>query len=641
MDGSSQYKPLYLCRSKDDRKLVNLALSNNILNSLSKINLTILITIAVVAILLSVFSYQYYTFTSAKISDIALREIKTNAEIQVHDLSKILSNKFESINNLLLTLADSPSIQNNEYNRAFSIIDSRQQYSKQLSDFFMWLDKNGKMNWLSNINQSAFQKYKGTDLSYRPYFSVPRDTHDAYYSSLIESNDKIPRLYVSYPIINETGIGSPGVFTGVVVASMRAPALGALLEEQLIPQFNSSVGLLDRNGVILYSDNPSFIGKDIFGKEIQSSISSSLSLESKNSFNSLINSSLQGGSGTGEISAQGETSTISFEPVNINGEHFLTVYIIAPHHLASDVDVLINQQKNFSAAIIIVITSVAFGIAFLVISWNKRLRYTVNRRTKELKTANEQLKVHDMMQKEFINIAAHELRTPTQSIVSYSELLQRHPEKKEQIADAILRNANRLQRLTTDILDVTKIESNSLKLNKERFNLADLILSVLNDFKNDIQKKGADIELIYEPNDYPILEADKGRLTQVLANLLSNAIKFSKKTGGKISVANGIQKTQSSDYGHKKVLVSIKDNGVGIDPIIMPRLYTKFATNSESGIGLGLYISKSIIEAHGGQLWAENNSEGAGATFYFMLPILSMTAATATTTAKKYENNNK
>ncbi len=111
-----------------------------------------LITIAVVAILLSVFSYQYYTFTSAKISDIALREIKTNAQIQVHDLSKILSNKFESINNLLQTLADSPVIHNNEYNRAFSIIDSRQQYSKQLSDFFMWLDKNGKMNWLSNIN---------------------------------------------------------------------------------------------------------------------------------------------------------------------------------------------------------------------------------------------------------------------------------------------------------------------------------------------------------------------------------------------------------------------------------------------------------------------------------------------------------
>ena len=612
---------MYRCA---DRQIVNLDLLKNLLASLSKTNLAILVVIAVVAVLLSVFSYQYYTFTSAKISDIALREIKTNAQIQVHDLSQILSNKFEGINNLLQTLADSPAIRNNEYNRAFSIIDSRQQYSKNLSDFFMWLDKDGKMNWLSNINQSAFQKYKGTDLSYRPYFTEPRDSHTAYYSSLIESNDKIPRLYVSYPIINNTQTVSPGVFTGVVVASMRATALGAVLQEQLIPQFNSSVGLLDRNGMVLYSDTPSFMGKNIFGSEIQSNLSSSLSLESKNSFNNLIKSSLRGESGIGEISAQGDTSTISYAPVNINGRHFLTVYIVAPHNLASDVNGLIDQQKNFSAALIIVIAAVAFGIAFLVFLWNKRLKFTVDKRTSELKTANEQLKVHDTMQKEFINIAAHELRTPTQAIVSYSELLQRHPEKREQISEAIFRNAYRLQRLTTDILDVTKIESNSLKLNKERFNLSDMISGVVDDFKNEVQRKGAAIKLLYEPKDYPILEADKARLTQVISNILSNAIKFSEKTGGKISVSSEVQQIQNGNSGDKQVLVSIKDNGAGIDPTIMPRLFTKFATNSENGIGLGLFISKSIVEAHGGRIWAENNSGDAGATLYFVLPILLM-----------------
>lgn len=607
-----------------DRHLVNLDLLKNFLASLSKTNLTILVVIAVVAVLLSVFSYQYYTFTSAKISDIALREIKTNAQIQVHDLSQILSNKFESINNLLQTLADSPAIHNNEYNRAFSVIDSRQQYSKNLSDFFMWLDKNGKMNWLSNINQSAFQKYRGTDLSYRPYFTEPRDSHTAYYSSLIESNDNIPRLYVSYPIINNTQTREPGVFTGVVVASMRSTTLGAVLQEQLIPQFNSSVGLLDRNGMVLYSDTPSFMGKNVFGNEIQSNLSSSLSLESKNLFNTLMKSSLQGGSGIGEISAQGETSTISYAPVNINGKHFLTVYIVAPHNLASDVNVLIDQQKIFSTALIIVIVAVAFGIAFLVFLWNKRLKFTVDKRTSELKTANEKLKVHDTMQKEFINIAAHELRTPTQAIVSYSELLQRHPEKREQISEAIFRNAYRLQRLTTDILDVTKIESNSLKLNKECFNLSDLISGVVDDFNNEIQRKGASIKLLYEPKDYPMLEADKARLTQVTSNILSNAIKFSEKNGGEISVSTKVQQIHNGNPGDKQVLVSIKDNGSGIDPIIMPRLFTKFATNSENGIGLGLFISKSIVEAHGGRLWAENNSGHAGSTFYFMLPILSL-----------------
>ena len=591
---------------------------------LSKTNFVILISIAIVATVLAVSSYHYYTSSSAKIADIASREIKTNAQIQVHDLSQILSNKFEGISALLQTLADSPIIHNNEYRRAFAIINTRQQYSNQLTDFYMWLDKNGKINWLSNINQSSYQKYKGTDLSYRPYFSVPRDTHSAYYSALIESNDKVPRLYVSYPVINITGNGSSGTFTGVVVASMRATTLGSVLQHQLIPQFNSTVGLLDRKGIVLYSNTPSFIGKDVFGKEIQSTLSSLLTSKDKDSLNSLIRSSLQGSTGSGDIYAQGKTMTISYEPVNINGKYFLTSYIVAPHNLASDVGELINQQRNFSIIIIIVIAAVAIGIAFLVFLWNKRLKSTVNKRTAELKTANEQLKVHDKMQKDFINIASHEIKTPTQAILGYSELLQRHPEKREEISEGIFRNVMRLQRLTNDILDVTKIESQTLILNKEQFNLTDLIYSVVGDFKNDIQNEGINIMLL-ESNDNLLLEADKGKITQVISNLLSNAIKFSKKSRGNISIATTVQQMKNNT-SEKKVLVSIKDDGTGIDPTIMPRLFTKFATKSERGIGLGLFISKSIIEAHGGNIWAENNNSdeaGSGATFYFILPLLS------------------
>jgi signal transduction histidine kinase len=264
-----------------------------------------------------------------------------------------------------------------------------------------------------------------------------------------------------------------------------------------------------------------------------------------------------------------------------------------------------------------------------VILWNKRLKLIVDKRTSELKTANEQLKVHDKMQKEFINIAAHELRTPTQAIVSYAEILQRHPEKKEQISEAIFRNANRLQRLTTDILDVTKIESKSLKFKKEIFNLTDLTSNIIDDFKNDIQKKGGNIEFLYKPIDDLIVEADKGRLTQVISNLLSNAIKFSKKNGGKITISTSVQQTQNGNYDDKRAIVSIKDEGVGIDPGFIPRLFTKFASNSESGIGLGLFISKSIVESHGGRIWAENNSEGTGATFYIVLPLTSISATTS------------
>ena len=111
-----------------------------------------------------------------------------------------------------------------------------------------------------------------------------------------------------------------------------------------------------------------------------------------------------------------------------------------------------------------------------------------------------------------------------------------------------------------------------------------MISSIVEDFKNDIQKKGSNIKLLYEPKDHLILEADKGRLTQVISNLLSNAIKFSKKNGGKISIATTIEQMQNSNDKDKKVLVSVKDDGTGIDPAIMPRLFTKFATKSEAGV---------------------------------------------------------
>ncbi len=587
---------------------------------ISKTNIIILIGIAVVAIALSTFSSQYYAFTSTKIYDIASHEMDTNSQIQAHDLSQTLSNKFESISDLLQTLAESPAIHNNEYKRADIVINTRQQYSKEITDFYMWINKNGKMNWISNINQSLYQKYQDVDLSYKPYFYIPKFTHNAYYSSLLESNDKIPRLYISYPVINMTYKDPHRFFTGAVVASMRATTLGTVLQHQLLPQFNSTVGLVDRKGVILYWSNSSFIGNDIFGKYVQSMLSFSLSKESKDSMNKIMNESLHGGRGSGYISINGKTNTISYEPVKINGKYFLTLYVISPHNLASDVGKLINQQKNFSTIIIIIIATVAFGIALLVILWNKRLKIIVDKRTSELKAANELLKVHDKMQKEFINIASHEIKTPTQALLGFSDLLLKYPEKRDQIYEGISRNAKRLHRLTNDILDVTKIESQTLVLHKEQFDLTNLMSTVLKDFEDNIQKKEVNIKLIFNSNIHIVIEADKERLIQVISNILNNAIKFSKETGGNISINTTVQKSQTGF--ENKILITIKDDGIGIDSDIMPRLFTKFATKSDSGIGLGLFISKSIIEAHSGKIWAENNSDGIGATFYFILPSL-------------------
>ena len=178
----------------------------------------------------------------------------------------------------------------------------------------------------------------------------------------------------------------------------------------------------------------------------------------------------------------------------------------------------------------------------------------------------------------------------------------------------IIRNAKRLQRLTEDILDATRIESKSLDLKKESFNLTELISSAIVDSNNQVAKERKDnlkLEFI-DSKECIFIKADKGRINQVISNLLSNAIKFTNEGTIGVTVVEG----------NNEIVVSISDTGRGIDSEILPRLFTKFATKSTTGTGLGLFISKSIIDAHGGKIWGKNNyPEGKGATFGFSLPL--------------------
>nr|MDQ6864231.1 sensor histidine kinase [Thermoproteota archaeon] len=572
--------------------------------SASKTNIVILAAIVSVVLVISIISYQYSTFTSNKIVEISSQEVRSTARIEVHDLSQILSNRLQTVSVLLQRLSPSPLIQNDTYQKsAFILFNARQLATSELTNFYMWLNKDGKVVWISNMNQTTYQKYKGTDLSYRPYFTLPKTTHTAYYSSLRDSNDKIPRLYISYPVINnstgtvDTGIDKSEntrvgvIFKGVVVAGIRADTLGNLLKNQLFSQFNSTIGLLDRNGISLYTNPHRYVGEYIFGNKFQSVLSSALNPpESKNLLNGLIKRSLQGYTGSGDILVNGKMNTIAYEPVAAGGKNFLTLYISAQQNLASNVSTLIDQQRYFTLLVVTIISAVAIIGAFLVFSWNRRLETTVGARTAELALANEQLKVHDKMQKEFINIASHEMKTPTQAILGYSKLTQRHPEKREEMIQAISRNATRLQRLTNDILDVTRIESQSLILNLERFNLNEVISDIVEDYRSEIEKSNSDIELLYNhyggnKNNPLFIEGDRGRITQVISNLVSNAIKFTKK-GGSVSITEE-EGIVVGNGNSNQVVVSIKDNGQGIDPEIYPRLFSKFAAKSETGTGLG------------------------------------------------------
>jgi two-component system sensor histidine kinase VicK len=228
---------------------------------------------------------------------------------------------------------------------------------------------------------------------------------------------------------------------------------------------------------------------------------------------------------------------------------------------------------------------------------------------------NEQLKAHSLMQNEFINIAAHELRTPAQSILGYSELAITSNELPAEVRDMLnplYNNALRLAKLVDDVLSITKIESRTLSLNKVKVNVSENISSVIFDIKNQIRDPDKLQIAFLKPKKHLYVKADKLRLYQVIANLVGNAIKFTHE--GIISIGTYVK-------DDRELVITVKDTGKGIDSHIMPRLFTKFATLSNSGTGLGLYISKSIVEAHGGKMWAENNSEGRGATFSFSLPI--------------------
>jgi len=250
---------------------------------------------------------------------------------------------------------------------------------------------------------------------------------------------------------------------------------------------------------------------------------------------------------------------------------------------------------------------------------------------KRLASANEQLKARDKMQQEFINIAAHELRTPLQPIVGAIDLIRlQQPatmqpqldEAGEMIAEAageyseeieiIFRNVKRLQRLSEDILDVTRIESGSFRLNRERFDLNEKVRNIVAEMQDAIPlTKKEKIEIKAEMNSESLMvSADKPRIFEVTSNLVSNAIKFTEQ--GTITVRAEMRDSTAS--------ITVRDTGSGIDPEILPRLFTKFASKSEHGTGLGLFISKKIIEAHGGRIYGENNPDGKGATFAFTLP---------------------
>ena len=598
----------------------------------SKGNIGLLFFIAIIAIILSVLSYQYSSLTASKIAGIASDDVRSNARTEAYHLSQILIDSINSVTNNLEALTNSLLVLNSENQTIQLLLDNAQNSTGELTDAYYLLDSRGRVISSSNNSGTRLEFESGLDLSKMEYYLIPSNTKLPYYSTVKQSIEG-PRIFVSFPIFNSendplgnTNGTNTKKFRGVIVTAIDVERVGKFLQDKLSPELISNVGLMDNNGIFLYARNESLIGKNFLSKDFQSTIPANI----KDSYNDILKHSLGPEPGSEDVSFNDKTITISYQPIIIDAKQLWTLYIGSPHTLTSDVGLLIDQQKNFSTLVVMVIGAIAIGIAFVILSWNRRLQTSVRNRTLELKTANdsltesnrllaaanEQLKVHDRMQKEFINVAAHELRTPIMPILGDAQYIERQFNsedlriqiEKDQIS-SLIRNAKRLDRLASDILDVTRIESKSLKLHKERVNLKDVICGVLADVKKYDNKRCQFPEIRYTPKDV-FIKADKGRLSQVITNLLSNAIKFTE---------NGLITIDTSE-SDKEVIVSIRDTGSGIDPEIYPKLFSKFITKSDRGTGLGLFISKSIIESHGGRIWAENNQKGPGAAFYFSLP---------------------
>ena len=603
----------------------------------SRNNVIILLIIAIIGIGLSILSYQYSSFTANEIANISSQDVRSNAKIEVYQLSRILVRSMESISNNLQSLSNSISLLDIKNDNIQRLFDSAQTSTKDLTNGYYMFDMNGEIISKTS-NKSIVADYTGIRPNSTELLLSPKTSNSTYYSSIIDVDNQFPLLFISYPVL-ETNVTQGNItiqsntskFEGIVFTTIDLAKLGDFLQKELSPEFASNVGLIDKNGVILYSKNRNVVGKNYLNPEFQDLIPP----EIKNEYNNILATSLTGGSGLRDISFNDNMTTIAYQPITLDGEFLWSLYISTPHSLASNVGYLINQQKNFSTIVIIVVGSMAFGIAFLILSWNKRLEGAVESRTVQLKktnesltesnsllaSANKQLEIHDNMQKEFINVAAHELRTPIMPILGEAELIENDISdndyarvSKEQIS-SIIRNAKRLDRLAADILDVTNIEGKSLKLNKASLDIDEILSELVTEYSRQIEGdivKNKKLKIVYEPTHVKIF-ADKYRITQVISNIINNAIKFTDQ--GVITIIGKVNSTELS--------VQISDTGKGIDHEIISRLFDKFVSRSEQGTGLGLFISKNIIESHGGTIIGFNQENGTGTTFIFTLPLNS------------------
>ena len=586
--------------------------------------------IVLAGIIFSFLTYQYYLKNSAEVQKIAVEHIQNSTLIKVSDLSHLLRNKLDLVTVNLQLLASSNELSEQNLELGKILVNSAQKTTANVVDFYNWVDSNGTSIWSSaNTDNITNMKFKEFSAASNIYFSKVKDTQVPTYSNTLKFTNGQSGILILYPIFDTqnrtTNINRTNEqFKGAILAGITSNTLNQFLGSQISPLSSANLSLVDSSGLMTVTGIAQLTGANVFDKKFSSLTErTGINKNVKSIIDVFRSAASNPKTGTTDVTLGGKDLTISYAPVVSNGIHYFTIILILPHSLASSLDELVVQQRNFAVAAMLIIVLSALGIFFVITYWNKGLRKVVYIQTKELQETTKKLTYHDKLQKEFIDIAAHEFRTPIQSVLGYSEMIHANLKNFDQYFDKIIRNARRLEKLTEDILDVSRIEGNNLQLSKSNFDLNHTIQQLIEDHQKEAADKNVKVILDFKKNVPTTIYADEARLQQVFNNLLSNAINFTNNgtviiTAYKAQVDTNVEMGQQDE---ESIVVEIKDTGSGINPEMLPRLFEKFATKSGSGTGLGLYISKSIVDSHGGKIWAYNNKDGIGATFTFTLPI--------------------
>ena len=611
--------------------------------------------IAIIVILsiftISIVTLFYSTFDVQRdVRESLFEQQKDRQLTQVEAITNNIKSDSELALSFLRGLANSLYLQNGDLsgNETENLLKDTYAEVSHIGDRLFVIDNKNIVRL--NIVPEGENSFIGTDMSSIQWVIEARSNLAPTFSKGVVGLDGNHRIFITYPIINR----QDGNYIGLV--GLAIPTIQFFEKYADVNNIESQfLVAYDREGNYIATPRTELLGKNFFSEEVQKFFNYNTD---QNKLYQQVFSERKPSYAVYDFGG-GERLNTGY-PIVIRGQPVYFIFVVTPTEtIYSQIEnILGRQQTDLFIQRLVFVGGIAV-VTFFVIRLNSKLKQKVKERTISLEESNEKLvkansllAANDKTQREFINIAAHELRTPIVPILGFSEVLysrvkerqkKGHEQGEEQqkemleMLEIIFRNANRLHQLTEDILDVTRIESHTLKLRKEKFNLKDLIVDAVEDSRKRIAN--GNVKIMYElANSNTVVKGDRRRLTQVISNLLDNAMKFTKEGAVTVTatirrkeVDRGNGKGEQGTAEEEEVVIAIKDTGTGIDPEIMPRLFTKFATKSYRGTGLGLFISKSIIEAHGGKMWAENNDGSGsdsdtkhhGATFYFTLPIVA------------------